>query len=77
VKRVQPGTPAPYAGLRSGDLIVSVAGKPVGDPSALAAVVGTHKPGQTVTIGYVRRGAHRTTRTTLAQHPTAVLPYGG
>ncbi len=77
VKRVQRASPAAHAGLRSGDLIVSVAGKPVGDPSALAAVVGSHKPGESVTIGYVRQGAHRTTRATLAQHPTAVLPSGG
>ena len=76
VQRVQPGSPAARAGLRGGDLIVSLGGTRVGDPSALAAAVGSHKPGQTVLVGYVRNGAHRTTHATLAQHPTEVLPSG-
>ena len=76
VQRVQAGSPAARAGLRPGDLIVSLGGARVGDPSALAAAVGSHKPGQTVVIRYVRHGAHRTTHATLAQHPTTVLPSG-
>jgi hypothetical protein len=39
--------------------------------------VGAHKPGQTVTIDYLRHGARRTASTTLARHPTAVLPSSG
>jgi len=74
VRRVEPGSPAAKAGLRSGDLIVSFAGRQVRDPSGLAAVVGTHRPGQTVSVGLVRHGAHRTVRAKLATHPTAVLP---
>jgi S1-C subfamily serine protease len=77
VKRVQAGSPAAKAGLRSGDLIVSLAGQPVRDPSALAAAVGAYKPGETVTVGYVRHGAQRTVSATLAKHPTAVLPSSG
>src|SRR5262245_10440635 len=76
VQRVQPGSPAAKARLHRGDLIVAVDGRAVGDPSELAAVIGSHKPGETVVIGYVRHGAHRTARATLAQHPTAVLPSG-
>ena len=74
VKRVERGSPAAHAGLRPGDLIVSLAGRPVRDPSALAAAVGAHKPGESVTVGYVRHGAHVTATATLARHPTAVLP---
>ena len=76
VQRVQAGSPAARAGLLSRDQIVSLRGVRVGDPSALAAAVGSHKPGQTVVIRYVRHGAHRTTHATLAQHPTTVLPSG-
>jgi S1-C subfamily serine protease len=74
VQRVQPGSPAAKAGLRSGDVIVSLAGAPIRDPSVLAAAVGTRKPGESVTVGYTRRGVHRTVTVTLARHPTAVLP---
>jgi S1-C subfamily serine protease len=77
VKRVQPGSPAAKAGFRSGDLIVSLAGRPVRDPTSLAAAVGAHEPGETVSVGYERHGAHRTARATLANHPTAVLPSSG
>jgi putative serine protease PepD len=74
VERVQHGSPAAKAGLRRGDTIVTLAGRPVRDPSQLAAAVGAHHPGQTVTVGYVRHGAHATVTATLARHPTAVLP---
>jgi S1-C subfamily serine protease len=77
VRQVQSGSPAAHAGLRSGDVIVSLGGRSVRDPSALAAAVGAHKPGQTVTIAYLRNGAHRTASATLARHPTAVLPSSG
>jgi putative serine protease PepD len=74
VERVQHASPAAKAGLRRGDTIVSLAGRPVHDPSQLAAAVGAHQPGQIVTVGYVRHGAHATVTATLARHPTAVLP---
>jgi putative serine protease PepD len=77
IKRVEHGSAAARAGLRSGDVIVSLAGRPVRDPSALATAVGAHKPGDKVTLGYVRHGSHRTVSVTLAKHPTAVLPSSG
>jgi putative serine protease PepD len=77
VKQVQRGSPAAKAGLRSGDLIVSLAGRPVRDPAALATAVGAHQPGQTVTVDYLRHGARRTASATLARHPTTVLPSSG
>ena len=77
VKRVSGRSPAAHAGIRAGDVIVSLDGRRVTDPSALATAVGAHRPGQRVTVGYVRHGAHRTVNLTLAKHPTAVLPSSG
>ena len=77
VKRVNGGSPAAHAGIRSGDVIVSLAGRRVSDPSALATAVGRHTPGEKVTVAFVRHGARRTVTLTLAKHPTAVLPTSG
>jgi putative serine protease PepD len=77
VKRVSGGSAAAHAGIRAGDLIVSLAGRPVSDPSALASAVAAHMPGEKVTVGYVRSGRHHTASVTLGRHPTAVLPSSG
>jgi len=52
---VQAGSAAASAGLRSGDVVGSVAGRPVNDPQALVAALGGYGPGEEVVLG-VRRG---------------------
>ena len=74
VRRVEAGTPAAKAGLRSGDLIVSLAGKRIDDSDALAQAVGARKPGQTVSLVYVRGGLRHTVRVQLAAQPTQTSP---
>jgi S1-C subfamily serine protease len=68
VESVQPGSPAAKAGIRGGsaasseagevtvggDIILSVDGKPVGSAEELANDIGSHKPGDTVTVGLLR-----------------------
>jgi S1-C subfamily serine protease len=53
VAGVASGGPAANAGLERGDVIVSVAGKAVGSPSALRARVLSLRPGQTVKVVYL------------------------
>src|SRR5213594_908421 len=50
------GTAATDAGLRQGDTIVSVEGRPVSDRVALAAQIVKHPPGAAVTLGVKRAG---------------------
>jgi S1-C subfamily serine protease len=74
VRRVEGGTPAAKAGLRSGDVIVSLAGKRIDDSDALAQAVGARKPGQTVSVAYVRGGERHTVQVQLAAQPTETSP---
>jgi putative serine protease PepD len=50
VTKVFPGTGAAKAGLRTGDVIVSVDGTPTPTLDALAQVLARHKPGDTVKV---------------------------
>ncbi len=64
------GTPAAQAGLQAGDTIVSVDGQSVDSPSGLTTVLGSFKPGQKVTIGWLDTSGRRHTDTmTLASGP--------
>jgi S1-C subfamily serine protease len=69
VRSVDPGSPAARAGLRPGDVIVSLGGKGIADPDALVLAIDARKPGQTVALGYVRAGAPHTTQVRLAVQP--------
>jgi S1-C subfamily serine protease len=50
VAAVEPGAPAAKAGIRPGDVIVSIAGKPTPTTDVLGAVLATLKPGATVDV---------------------------
>lgn len=52
---VEPGSPAAQAGLQRGDILLSVDGQSVNTLADLRAVLGRHRPGETVTVT-VRRG---------------------
>ena len=54
-----------------GDVITSVAGAPVREESDLSNLVATHRPGETIQLGIVRGGAHRTIRVKLGVRPAA------
>ena len=52
--------PAAKAGLKPGDVIVTIDGKPVKDGDALVADISARKVGSTVQLGLLRDGAHQT-----------------
>jgi len=56
VQSVQPGGPAERAGLRGGDIIVSVDGRNIKDGDDLVNEITTRHPGSTIRIGYLRDG---------------------
>jgi putative serine protease PepD len=66
---VQSGGPAATAGLRAGDVVTSIAGKPVSGSGDLVAIIAAHRPGDQVAVVYRRGGSTRTATVTLGTQP--------
>ena len=67
VLEVERGGAAERAGLRAGDVLTRVAGKPVGDAAAILDALENRRPGEEVDVEYVRGGHSESTRVTLAR----------
>ncbi len=69
VASVVSGAPASDAGLKAGDVIVSLAGTKVDDSATLSGAVDTHKPGDQVEIVVRRGGSDHTLQAKLTDRP--------
>ena len=56
ISLVGPNLPAAKAGLKAGDIITTINGKPVKDGDELVSIISEYKPGTNVEIGYLRNG---------------------
>ncbi len=92
VESVSSGSPAEKAGIRAGniaaqvnggpiqlggDIIVAVDRKTVNASSDLGSLIGSHKPGDSVTLDIIRAGKHQTVTVKLANRPNTVAASGG
>jgi serine protease Do len=66
VSDVTAGSPAERAGIKVGDTIVSVDGKPVKNGDDLVSDIASRKPGAKVTLGFVRNGKKQEASVTVA-----------
>jgi Do/DeqQ family serine protease len=66
VALVERGSPAERAGLRVGDMITAIDGAPVRQALDLRNRLGLVEPGREVEVTYVRDGARRTVKVTVA-----------
>ena len=66
ISDVTAGSPAEQAGLKVGDTIVSVDGKPVKNGDELVSDIASRKPGSKVSIGFIRNGKKQDANVTVA-----------
>jgi serine protease Do len=66
ISSVVPGSPADRAGLKVGDTIVSVDGKPIKNGDELVSDIAGRRPGAKVTLGYFRNGKKEEAAVTVA-----------
>jgi putative serine protease PepD len=65
VVEVPSGSPAAAGGLRKGDVVTRVDGKPVTDGISLIVAIRSHRPGETIGLQVRRAGHDKTVRVTL------------
>jgi putative serine protease PepD len=70
VAQVRGDGPAGDAGLRVGDVVTAIDGKPVGSADALVGAVDGHKPGDEVTLKVRRDGRIRDVQVKLGTRPS-------
>lgn len=61
-------SPAAQAGIKSGDVITKVNDEAVGTQGSLSSILGGYKPGDKVTLTYLRDGKEHTTTATLGTY---------
>ncbi|BDH44416.1 serine protease [Salmonella enterica subsp. enterica serovar Choleraesuis] len=65
VNQVLPGSGAAKAGVKPGDVIVSLNGQPLASFAELRVKIATTQPGSTVQLGIIRNGKPQTVKVTL------------
>jgi S1-C subfamily serine protease len=62
---VLPDSPAAKAGLKAGDVITRVAGKPINETNSLTSLLGAFQPGQKIELTISRDGKNQKISITL------------
>jgi len=65
ISSVQPAGPGDKAGLKAGDIIVSIDGRQIKDGDDLVNDIAVRKPGSTAKLGYLRSGKEASTTVTI------------
>jgi len=71
---VEPQGPADRAGVKPGDVLVAVGGKPVADPQAMLNAVAALRPGAKVPLALKRQGKDVQVDVEIARRPSSLQP---
>ena len=63
------GSPAAKAGLREGDVVVAIGGRPVRSAEAMTGAVASGKPGDSLVLDVVDRSGPRRVTVTIGKRP--------
>ena len=74
INAVSPHGPADQAGLKAGDIITTVDGKPIKDGDELVTDIAARKPGSTIHLGYIRDGQTSSASLTIADRAKLCAP---
>ncbi|HEY0759074.1 MAG TPA: Do family serine endopeptidase [Acidisarcina sp.] len=77
VSRVFPNEPADKAGLKGGDVITSLDGRPVKDGDDLVNDISARRPGTKITVGYLRDGKQQTATVMIGDREKVLAAQGG
>jgi serine protease Do len=77
VQEVQQGGPADKAGIKAGDIILSIDGRPVKDGDDLVTEIAGRKPGSTIRLGFVRDGKQQDTTITIGDRDKVFAELNG
>ena len=56
VRTIQPGGPAEKAGLKAGDILLTIDGRAIKDGDDLVSEIASRRPGSSIRLGYLRDG---------------------
>ena len=76
VERVDPGTPAKEGGLKDGDIVIEVDGKPVGEVTQFRMNIADHPPNSEVSLKVIRDGKDKLLNFTLADRAEFASKFG-
>ena len=76
VQEVQPGGPAEKAGLKPGDIIISIDGRSIKDGNDLVDEIASRRPGSTARLGYMRDGKQADTTVTIGDREKVFADLG-
>lgn len=72
VREVRPDEPAARGGVKPGDVVVEVDGKPVREPRDLQQIVAGLAPGRTIPLAVLRDGRRETLTVQIGEAPDAI-----
>jgi serine protease Do len=76
VQEITPGGPAEKAGLKAGDIISTIDGRPIKDGDDLVNEIASRRPGSSVRLGYLRDGKQADATVTIGDREKVFAELG-